>query len=126
MGIIAVIVTCFATQIVASSHAGLVGASLVSLMALSELACATVRSWVQLETSLGAVKRLQDFDDNPTRETDQGRDPPVDWPTSGQITIDGVSAAYGSKTSENALVLRDIHLSVSGGEKVAIIGRTGR
>ncbi|KFG82056.1 putative ABC multidrug transporter [Metarhizium anisopliae] len=125
VGIIAVIVTCFATQIVASSHAGLVGASLVSLMALSELACATVRSWVQLETSLGAVKRLQDFDDNPTRETDQGRDPPVDWPTSGQITIDGVSAAYGSKTSENALVLRDIHLSVSGGEKVAIIGRTG-
>ncbi|KID70390.1 ABC transporter FUM19 [Metarhizium brunneum] len=125
VGIIAVVVTCFATQIVASSHAGLVGASLVSLMTLSELACATVRSWVQLETSLGAVKRLQDFDDNPTREADQGRDPPVDWPTSGQITIDGVSAAYGSKTSENALVLRDIHLSVSGGEKVAIIGRTG-
>jgi ABC-type multidrug transport system fused ATPase/permease subunit len=126
VGIIAVVVTCFATQIVAASHAGLVGASLVSLMTLSELACATVRSWVQLETSLGAVKRLQDFDDHPARETDQGRDPPVGWPTSGQIAIDGISAAYGSATSNNVLVLRDIHLSVEGGEKVAIIGRTGR
>lgn len=29
------------------------------LMTFGELACATVRSWVQLKTSLGKVKRLK-------------------------------------------------------------------
>jgi ABC-type multidrug transport system fused ATPase/permease subunit len=95
-------------------------------MTLSELACATVRSWVQLETTLGAVKRLKEFYDNPAVEADQGMDPPEDWPTSGQIEIHGVSAAYGIEPSEKSLALRGIHLSIAGGEKVAIVGRTGR
>jgi ATP-binding cassette, subfamily C (CFTR/MRP), member 1 len=124
--LIVLVVTCFATEITTSSHAGLVGASLVSLMTLSELACATVRSWVQLETSLGAVKRLKDFEEIPAVDVYQGMDPPGNWPSSGHIKLDGVSASYSREKSNDHFDLQDIHLSISGGRKIAIVGRTGR
>ncbi|KAK6063487.1 ABC transporter [Seiridium cupressi] len=96
VGLIAVAVTCFATHVSSSSHTGLVGAGLVSLITLSELVCATVRSWVQLETSLGAVKRLKDFEGiSPEKKHANERQPPDEWPSSGLIDIEGweVSAA---------------------------------
>ncbi|KAK9424900.1 putative ABC multidrug transporter [Seiridium unicorne] len=125
VGLIAVAVTCFATQVSSSSHTGLVGAGLVSLMTLSELVCATVRSWVQLETSLGAVKRLKDFEGiSPEKKHANERQPPDEWPSSGLIEIEGVSAGYGD-SSDKPLALRDVHLSIPPREKVAIVGRTG-
>ncbi|KAH6652223.1 putative ABC multidrug transporter [Truncatella angustata] len=124
-GIIAVAVTCFATQISSTSHAGLVGAGLVSLMTLSDLICATVRSWVQLETSLGAVKRLKDFEGiGPEKKHGNEMHPPDGWPSSGRVEISGVSAGYGD-AREKPNALQDVRLSIMGGEKVAIVGRTG-
>lgn len=126
VGIIAIAITCFATQVSSSSRAGLVGAGLVSLMTLSDLVCATVRSWVQLETSLSAVKRLKDFEEiSPETKNGNEKQPPEEWPSCGVIELAGVSAGYGD-TSEKSRALKDIYLSIAGGEKIAIVGRTGR
>lgn len=133
VGIVAVAVTCLSTQLMSSSRAGLVGAGFVSLMTFGELACATVRSWVQLETSLGAVKRLKDFEvlaneHNNDESNDEELDPPADWPSTGSIHIAGATASYSQDTDSESgkIVLRDVNLNIGPGEKVAIVGRTGR
>lgn len=133
VGIVAVAVTCLSTQLVSSSRAGLVGAGLVSLMTFGELACATVRCWVQLETSLGAVKRLRDFEmlangHNNDESYDEELDPPADWPDKGSIHIAGATASYSQDTNSESsrIVLRDVNLNIGPREKVAIVGRTGR
>ena len=133
VGIVALAVTCLSTQLVSSSRAGLVGAGLVSLMTFGELACATVRSWVQLETSLGAVKRLKDFEvaangHNDDKFDDEEFEVPADWPGTGSIHMDGATVSYSRETDSESgnIVLRDVNLSIGPGEKVAIVGRTGR
>lgn len=133
VGIVAVAVTCLSTQLISSSRAGLVGAGLVSLMTFGELACATVRSWVQLETSLGAVKRLRDFevsanDRNDDESNGEELDPPAEWPGTGSIHIADATASYSQDTDSESgkTVLRDVNLNIGPGEKVAIVGRTGR
>lgn len=133
VGVVAVAVTCLSTQLVSSSRAGLVGAGLVSLMTFGELACATVRSWVQLETSLGAVKRLKDFEvsaneHNDDESDDEELNPPADWPGTGSIHMSGATISYsqGTYSESGKIVLRDVNLNIGPGEKVAIVGRTGR
>lgn len=41
------------------------------------------------------------------------------------ITLSGVSAGYGGRKNESAMVLRDIHLSVPRGASVGVIGESG-
>lgn len=69
---IAVSVTVLATQVASfSGGAGFVGAGMVSLMELGNMMNACVHSWIHLEKSLGAVKRLEHFGEKSGSE-DQG------------------------------------------------------
>src|SRR5512142_3105720 len=124
---IAVGITCVATQQTQLlARAGFVGAGLVSLMTFGELVCATVRFWVGLETSLGAVRRLKDFaeavgpKDAPDDDSIQ---PPQEWPAAGVIRINGISASYTDDNGpgERNLALKQISMSIEAGEKVAVI-----
>lgn len=131
--VIVVAVTALATQMAASSRAGFVGASLVSLMTFGDLVNAMVQCWVQLETSLGAVKRLKDFENVAGSEDRVGEDlrPGAEWPERGVIVLDGVSASYaegkgGEEDGSYHLALKDVYMTINAGEKVAIVGRTGR
>ena len=45
------------------------------------------------------------------------------WPSSGEIVFDRMSLSYG--TMEQA-VLRNITCTIRGGEKIGIVGRTGK
>lgn len=130
VAVIAVSLTCLSTQLALSLRAGFVGAGLVSLMTFGELVCAIIRSWIQLETSLGAVRRLREFEAAAGSEDCSSEDlqPPEDWPKGGAIRIDGASASYiDDSVSENEqLALKNISMSIKAGEKVAIVGRTGR
>lgn len=47
--------------------------------------------------------------------------PSSDWPTNGEIEFDSMCLSYGEKK-----VLKDITLSINGGEKVGVVGRTGK
>ncbi|KUI69993.1 Multidrug resistance-associated protein 1 [Cytospora mali] len=115
-----------------TERAGFVGAGLVSLMQFGGLLNGSVQSWIYLETSLGAVKRLKDFGEKTGTESKLGEDlrPGENWPERGEIVLDGVDASYEEDKyqddeDDKHLVLKHIHMHVHPGEKVAIIGRTG-
>lgn len=132
---LATIVVTLATQLRASS--GFTGASLVTLMSFGDTLTTIVQSYTMLETSIGAVARLKTFSDTVTPETGPDEDviPKESWPEKGAIEIKAVSASYGvsrdqsSSASEEKppadLAIRDLHLSIRPGERVAICGRTG-
>lgn len=130
---IAISVTVLATQVVSlSERAGFVGAGMVSLMELGSMMNACVHSWIHLEMSLGAVKRLKDFGEKSGSEdkADEDLRPAESWPERGEIVIGGVDASYEKERykdhgGDRALVLKDIRMNIQAGEKVAVIGRTG-
>jgi ATP-binding cassette subfamily C (CFTR/MRP) protein 1 len=49
-----------------------------------------------LETSLGAIARLRDFEIETKTEAKEGESfvPPEDWPTRGLVQIDHLTASY--------------------------------
>ncbi|OHE95615.1 hypothetical protein CORC01_09047 [Colletotrichum orchidophilum] len=132
---LATIAVTLATQLRASS--GFTGASLVTLMSFGDTLTTIVQSYTMLETSIGAVARLKTFSDTVTPETGPDEDiiPKASWPEKGAIEIKAVSASYGvSKDQSHSedgekphsdLAIRDLHLSISPGERVVICGRTG-
>ena len=134
VAVVAVSTTAFATQVSSfSSRAGLVGAGLVSLMQFGNLLNGSVQSWILLETSLGAVKRLKDFGEKTGTEDKVGEDlrPAESWPEKGEIVLEGVDASYEDlekytdEEGDSALALKGISMHIHPGEKVAVIGRTG-
>jgi ATP-binding cassette subfamily C (CFTR/MRP) protein 1 len=52
--------------------------------------------WTQLETSLGAVARIRQFEKETVAEDleNETHDPPFDWPSQGSIEIKNLSAKY--------------------------------
>jgi ABC-type multidrug transport system fused ATPase/permease subunit len=123
----AAILTTLAVQL--HSNSGFAGASLVTLMDFSIYLTGIIIFYTRLETSLGAIARLRKFNQSVEPEDKEGEDvqPPRQWPQNGVIELKGVSASYSSAEDADvpSLALRDIHLSIKQGEKVAICGRTG-
>lgn len=114
--------------VTARSSAGFTGASLVTIMLFSENLMVLVQFWTMFETSIGAIARLRAFSAVKS-EDHEGEDvrPDAAWPSRGAITLESVSASYGTDTSDESppLALRDVSLVIKPGEKVAICGRTG-
>lgn len=98
VAVLAVAVVAMGTQLAApgSSHAGLTGASLVTLMNFGDNLTWLLRCYTLLETSLGAINRLKTFSDTVRPESQEGEDvnPDESWPQRGEIVIQGVSASY--------------------------------
>ncbi|KAK3316810.1 P-loop containing nucleoside triphosphate hydrolase protein [Apodospora peruviana] len=99
---------------------GLLGVALTSVMGIGMTLSMMIQSWTQLETSLGAVTRINQFAANTPREPDGPDMPDPNWPTHGAIHVSGLHANYGDRT-----VLTDINLDIGAGEKVAVCGRSG-
>jgi ABC-type multidrug transport system fused ATPase/permease subunit len=55
-----------------------------------------VTGWTMLETSLGAISRLKDFEAETKTEAQEGENtnPPENWPSRGLIQIQNITAAY--------------------------------
>lgn len=123
--ITAVLVTVALLATQTTSTAGL-GLSLYSMVNFTELSKEMVQAWTALETSLGAVMRLRDFEISTPSERDSAdmQDAPEAWPTKGCIEFQKVSATYGSEPGQ-PLALRGITTTIEGGNKVVITGRTG-
>ena len=92
--VIATVLVALMTQLGASSS--LSGASLVTLMTLSQSLGDIVRFYAALETSIGAVTRLRNFvAQTETEKTPQEDfEPEGQWPSRGSIEISGVWASY--------------------------------
>ncbi|KAJ5496624.1 ABC transporter integral membrane type 1 [Penicillium fimorum] len=126
--VIAVVMTTLAVRL--HSDSAFAGASMYSLMSFGENISGIVTFYTRLETSIGAIARLKMFNENVKPEDREEEDifPPEQWPQNGIVELKGVSANYGAEDqpeSTSKLALRNIHLTINVGEKVAICGRTG-
>jgi ATP-binding cassette subfamily C (CFTR/MRP) protein 1 len=105
---------------------GNLGVALVSVMGLGSTLSSLLTYWTNLETSLQAVSRLQEFTNGTPIEYEENEASPHvrdkylnNWPLKGNVVLSNVSASYGSTK-----VLDDINLTFAAGSKTAICGRT--
>jgi ABC-type multidrug transport system fused ATPase/permease subunit len=110
---------------------GFLGVALVSVLGFGQTLTALVSQWTNLETSLGAVHRIANYtdtlsgsseepEDGTAEQAGSALDPRPPWPTRGEIVFKSVDASYKDQP-----VLQDINLTIPGGSKIAICGRTG-
>lgn len=112
----------------ASTNQAAMGLSLLIIMRVGSDMSILIMVWASLETSLGAVARIRDFEDDTPREGSGNSDAttalPEKWPHHGAIELDNVTAEYTTPDSDFK-VLHDLSLQISAGSKVGLIGRTG-
>ena len=121
---IAILLVAFATNLPGGST-NFLGVALFSVIDFSSTLQSLVTQWTRLETAIGAIARILSYIqktecENFSNETQKA---PQDWPDSGSIVFDNISATYQALLDP---VLRQISFTVQPGEKVAICGRTGR
>lgn len=103
--------------------AGLAGVSLSYAFTVTQMLNWSVRMVSQLQTQMVSVERIQTYTDLPTEAAKiDGMDVPQDWPSKGEIEFSSVMMRYRPGLP---LVLNGLSFSVKGGEKLAVVGRTG-
>mmetsp|Transcript_28733 Transcript_28733/g.88069 ORF Transcript_28733/g.88069 Transcript_28733/m.88069 type:complete len:891 (-) Transcript_28733:519-3191(-) len=113
----------------AAVAAGMAGLSLSYAVSLTDFLNWALRMSTTLEMQMVNVERLLGYSALAQEETRSavlggpaGRGPPPAWPAHGAITFAGAGMRYRPGTP---FVLRNFDLSVAGGEKVGLVGRTG-
>lgn len=104
--------------------AGLVGLSVSYSLQITSYLNWLVRMSSEMETNIVAVERLKEYSETekeaPWRI--QETTPPKSWPQAGRVEF----RDYGLRYREDLdLVLKNINITIEGGEKVGIVGRTG-
>uniref|UniRef100_A0A8C7EUI1 Multidrug resistance-associated protein 1 n=1 Tax=Neovison vison TaxID=452646 RepID=A0A8C7EUI1_NEOVI len=107
-----------------SLSAGLVGLSVSYSLQVTTYLNWLVRMSSEMETNIVAVERLKEYSETekeaPWRVPEMT--PPSTWPQVGRVEF----RDYGLRYRENLdLVLKNINVTIEGGEKVGIVGRTG-
>ncbi|MBN3303875.1 MRP1 protein, partial [Amia calva] len=103
---------------------GLVGLSISYALQVTASLNWLVRMSSELETNIVAVERVKEYGDTEKEASWQLEDsgPPQGWPTVGRIEMRNFCLRY---REDLELALRDITVTIEGGEKVGIVGRTG-
>ncbi|KAI1503272.1 P-loop containing nucleoside triphosphate hydrolase protein [Biscogniauxia marginata] len=87
-----------------------------------------VREWADVENAMNSTERLFAYANMVPQETDITTDltepepAPYNWPTRGEINFSNVRMRYRPGLPE---ALRGLNLRIRGGERMAIVGRTG-
>lgn len=105
-------------------NAGIVGLSVSYALQVTMSLNWMVRMTSDLESNIVAVERVKEYSESPTEAPwviEQNR-PAQSWPETGNVRFNNYSVRYREGLD---LVLKDLDLSISGGEKVGIVGRTG-
>lgn len=120
IGGLAVLLVGLAVALKDQINPGLLGVALTSVMSIGVSLTMLIQMWTMLETSLGAITRINRFEADTPREEDGPDMPPPGWPSRGAIQVTDLSAQYGDQT-----VLSDVTFSIQPGEKIAVCGRSG-
>ncbi|GCB19936.1 multidrug resistance-associated protein 1 [Aspergillus awamori] len=107
-----------------SIGAGSAGLGLLNIINVSESLKQLISNWTVLETSIGAVSRVRQFQDEvqPEDRPDGHIEVPARWPERGDVKFFNVFASY---RPDDHPVLHDVTLSIAAGEMVAICGPSG-
>ncbi|KAK7899190.1 hypothetical protein WMY93_020043 [Mugilogobius chulae] len=84
-----------------------------------------VRQSTEVQARFTSVERLQEYIKDDTSESPrqmQNSQIPEDWPMNGAITFQNYKMRYRENTP---IVLNGLNMSIKGGEKLGIVGRTG-
>ncbi|XP_074741572.1 multidrug resistance-associated protein 1 isoform X3 [Strix uralensis] len=104
--------------------AGLVGLSVSYSLQITAYLNWLVRMSSELETNIVAVERVKEYAEM-EKEAEWSIEqtaPASTWPTEGKVEFRG----YGLRYREDLdLVLKNINVTINGGEKIGIVGRTG-
>jgi ATP-binding cassette subfamily C (CFTR/MRP) protein 1 len=97
VGVMAVAVIAFATNLQGTTSASRLGVSLSAVVTFNQNLAILMQYWTQMETSLGAVARVKGFEEGTENENtaEETFVPSEEWPTRGVIEFRGVSASYG-------------------------------
>ncbi|XP_033988992.1 canalicular multispecific organic anion transporter 2 isoform X2 [Trematomus bernacchii] len=103
---------------------GLVGLSVSYALQVTMSLNWMVRMTSDLENNIVAVERVKEYSETKTEAPWEIEDkkPPADWPMKGNVEFHDYSVRYREGLD---LVLKNLTLSVKGGEKIGIVGRTG-
>jgi ABC-type multidrug transport system fused ATPase/permease subunit len=121
---VGIVVVTLATRVPGQSSGAAIGIALNNILGFNQSLRVLVESWTQLETSLGAIARLRNFElTTPPEDKPEEREmPPAAWPDKGRIDFKDLTASYGP----SAPALQNISMTIMPGQKVGICGRTGR
>ncbi|KAG8432958.1 hypothetical protein GDO86_017284 [Hymenochirus boettgeri] len=103
---------------------GLVGLSVSYALQVTTYLNWLVRMSSELETNIVAVERVKEYADLEQEApwTIQQTAPEAPWPQEGKIEFQNFALRYREDLD---LALRNINVTIQGGEKVGIVGRTG-
>jgi len=121
---IAVVVVALAVGLRGTSSAGSIGVALINVLGFNQNINVLITAWTTMETSLGAIARIKNFETSTASEDRQEQlatQPPASWPDAGEVTVSGASLAYDLDTT----IVKDLSLSIPAGSKVGICGRSG-
>ncbi|NXN93457.1 MRP1 protein, partial [Rhinopomastus cyanomelas] len=104
--------------------AGLVGLSVSYSLQITAHLNWLVRMSCELEANIVAVERVKEYSETEKEAEWSIREtaPPSTWPQEGKVDFQGYSLRYREDLD---LVLKNINVSIKGGEKIGIVGRTG-
>ncbi|XP_051062713.1 multidrug resistance-associated protein 1 isoform X2 [Phodopus roborovskii] len=107
-----------------SLSAGLVGLSVSYSLQITSYLNWLVRMSSEMETNIVAVERLKEYSETEKEAPWQIQEtaPPSTWPHLGRIEFRNYCLRYREDLD---LVLKNINVTIEGGEKVGIVGRTG-
>ncbi|XP_077415304.1 multidrug resistance-associated protein 1 isoform X2 [Vanacampus margaritifer] len=103
---------------------GIMGLAISYALQLTASLTWLVRMSSDVETNIVAVERVKEYSDT-EKEAEWKQEPSIlapGWPTEGRIEFRGFGLRYRHDLD---LAIRNITVSISGGEKVGIVGRTG-
>ncbi|KAI1865044.1 uncharacterized protein JN550_008590 [Neoarthrinium moseri] len=106
---LAVVLVGMAVSLRSSISPGFLGLALVNMMGLSHSLTKLVQHWTNLETSLGAIARIKNFSETTPEEASPGETSNTlssEWPHTGALIVEGLSACYGGKSSTALAILR--------------------
>ncbi|TCD68042.1 hypothetical protein EIP91_011586 [Steccherinum ochraceum] len=89
--------------------------------------CGLVKFWIfaanYVEIQANSLERVQQYleIEHEPKPTSQGV-PPAYWPSSGKLSVEGLSARY---SADGPKVLHDVSFVINSGERIGIVGRTG-
>uniref|UniRef100_A0A8C5A253 Multidrug resistance-associated protein 4 n=1 Tax=Gadus morhua TaxID=8049 RepID=A0A8C5A253_GADMO len=117
-----VIILIYACVLLRDS-AGDVGLALSYAITLMGMFQWGVRQSAEVENLMTSVERVMEYTELESEapwETEKR--PPLDWPSQGLVTFDGVNFSY---SADGPVVLRNMNAAFLPREKVGVVGRTG-